>query len=544
MNSRRQSLIASPHWFLLRLKTLSALITICLLCPISGSAQDDISPLLKRIPDAANTIAIIRVAEILKSPKSVREHWAEKQSEKLLFGSGLVPQWVDTLIVGSQVRIGTYTKEWSVAVLAVPPQFSLEGLAAREIARIEEVGGHRAVRGRRDAYFVDLGDRVLGVMSPADRQDLARWVRRSGTGSGVPEYLQEAAATPAQILLAIDLQDTFDSVRAHAFLNSQPILKTSEIPVADVIDLLKTLRGVRVSAIVNDATEARISLDFGKPVKLPPEVLKALTLAMINDHGLYIPELDRATTTISGRTFALNMEDMSDESLRAVLSLIVTATPEHATVSNTIVQPAPPKTPSTATAVVTPSVANTPPAVVVDGDATSRYFNAVNKIVDDLDKSLLHIHNYLLTATYHENYASRIEHLPVAGVSPDMVEYGSRVTSRLRALAASLRGIMLTVNLEEGTIVYNTAVDSGFEGIGVFGYAYHPPTYSVISNLADVRSQQATTILQGEAQRASVWTLLREDRNNMIRKSTGAAPAVPVAPTPNPPVTKVPAKAP
>jgi hypothetical protein len=537
-------------WYSAQTRAAAFLIALCGFLLSQANAQVDVSPLLKRIPDGANTVAVIRVSDVLKSPKAVSEHWADPQGEKLLFGSGILPPWADTLVVGSKVRMGAFTKEWSAGILPVPPQFSLESVARRESAHVEEVGGHRAVRGQRDAYFVDLGERVLGIMSPAYRPDVARWVRGAGkeTRGGISEYLAEAAATPSQILLAVDLQDTFESVAAHQFLNAQPILKTAEVPVVDVIDLMKTLRGVRVSAVVNDMTEARISLDFSKPVTLPADVLKALTVASISDHGLHIPELERATPVIAGKTFALNMEDVPDPSLRAILSLIVTAIPEHTG-----------KTDSIASAVTVPSITTTPSATALpgapadaamDADATGRYFNAVNKIIDDLEKSLQHIHNYVLTATYHDNYAARIEHLPVTGVSSQALEYGARVSSRLRGLAASLRGVMVTVNVDEGTLVYNASVNPSFEGYGVWGYTYRPPTYNISSNLAEVRAHQAEVLLKGEAQREQIWELIREDRNLMLRHATQpdgtiANPAATTTPitTPAAPQPKPPAKA-
>lgn len=526
---------------------------VCILTA-GANAQDTVTPLLRRIPESANTIAVVRVQEILTSPKAVSEHWSDPSGEKLLFGSGIVPPWVDTLVVGSHVRLGTFSKVWSVGVLAVPPQFSLEGLAIREAGHVEELGGRRAVRGRRDAFFVDLGDRVLGVMSPAYRQEVARWGRRTPpeSGSGISDYLTEAAVTPAQFLLAIDLQDSFDNLAARNFLNSQPVLKSAEVPVIDVVEMLKTLRGVRVSGIVDEVTNARISLDFGKPVTVPPQVLKALTIAMIDDYGLNLPELEQATATAVGKTFALDMENMSGESLRAILSLILTASPEHPANTKSALGVNTPK-PSTAK----PSTDSTPTsAAIVEEDATKRYLDSVNKIVDDLSRELAHIRNYMLTATWHENFASKIEHLRTAGVSPEVIEYGVRVSTRLRGLAASLRGVAVTVNVEQGTLVWNASVIPGFAGYGVWGYSERPPVVNVSSNLQEVRERQAAAVLAGESQREAIWNLIREDRNAMLRKELGVVapelrdseskgrlpkipqPAVPQprAPEPKPPV--------
>ncbi|MDB5388825.1 MAG: hypothetical protein JWM11_4471 [Planctomycetaceae bacterium] len=493
-------------------KTMFALIFAGCVFPNPSLAQGTTS-LIKWLPDTSNSIAIVQVQDILKSQKATVEHWADKHGERTLFSPGMVPPWVETLAVGSQVRLATSTREWSASVMAVPPQFSLEGLAHRENAHVEELAGHRAVHGQRDALFIDLGERVLGVMSPAHRQEAARWVRHAAQpGHGLSEYLSETALSSAQIVMAIDLLDTFDVAAAHEFVGDQEILKTSKIPAAEIVELLKSLRGVHVSVTIDDAIDAKISLDFGKPVKIAPAILKSLAVSMIDDHGLHIAELEHAEPVNVGRSCELRMMGLSDESLRAILSLMVTVTPERSAKHESNVGKAGAKP------AATPNGAF---AEVPEADATRHYLDAVNKIIGDLEKSLIHVHNYILTATYHDNYAARIEHLPVAGVSTDVLEYGGRVSARLRGLAASLRGVAVTVNAQQGTLVYNTTVTPGasYRRYGVWGgRGYRPPTFKVTSNLQAVRERQAAAVIKGQKQREDIWNLIRDDRNSMIRK--------------------------
>jgi hypothetical protein len=489
------------------------LLVIEAVLPVHGQAQG-VDSLVKWLPGGSNTLSIVRVKEILSSRKASQEHWADHHGDKTLFSPGMVPPWVGTLVVGSQLRLATSTQEWSASVMQVPPQFSLEGLAHRENSHIEDLAGRRAVHGQRDALFIDLGDRILGIMSPAHRQEAARWVRSANQSDhGLSEYLAEAAASKAQIVLAIDLQDTFDVAAAHEFVGDQQILKASKVPETEVVDLLKSLRGVSVTVTVEDGIDAKISLDFGKPVKIAPEILKTLAVSMIDDHGLHLAELEHAQATNVGRSCELKMSKMSDEGLRAILSLIATVTPERsaqheaATAGATSAKPA-----------ATQAGAF---AQVSDVDATRHYFDSVNKIVGDLEKSLIHIHNYILTATYHDNYAARIEHLSVAGVSTDVQEYGARVNSRLRGLAASLRGVAVTVDAQQGTLVYNTSVTPGssYRRYGVWGgRGYRAPTFRITSNLQAVRERQAAAVIKGQKQREDIWNLILEDRNGMIRK--------------------------
>jgi len=495
--------------------------------PRMSLAQDPVIPLLGRIPETANTIAVVRVQELLRSPRGIREKWSDLAGNNPLFGDNAIPPWVDTLVVGSHVRVGEFSKTWSVGVLSVPPLFSLEGLARRENANVEDLGGFRAVRGRRDAFFVDLGERVLGVMSPAYRQDVARWARRAVTGkTAVSDYLNMAATTSAQILVALDVQDAYDPIRAREHLNQQPILADAKIPVIDVLEHVREMRGIRFLAIAQETTEAKIVLDFNTPVKLPPDVLKALTISAINDQGMYLPELESAKAIVTGKTFVLSVDQFSDESLRSVLSLIITTPPEQpskmadvsvAELSNAKDLTSPPRGGERGS------------AIIPDRDATSRYLSSVNRIVMDLDRNLNRANDYLRTATWHDNFAAKIDRLPASGVASEVLEYGQRMSSRLRALAVSLRGVAVKVNVQEGTIVYNSFVNPSYEYYGLWGFGYQPANVNVTSNLQAVRERQASAILEGAEERTAIWQMIRDDMNAMIRPNSGApvpAPAV------------------
>jgi hypothetical protein len=66
--------------------------------------EERVAGLVRLLPREANAVAIVRVAEVLKSERAVRENWAGKQAEEFLSGGAAIPPWVETLVVGSLVH--------------------------------------------------------------------------------------------------------------------------------------------------------------------------------------------------------------------------------------------------------------------------------------------------------------------------------------------------------------------------------------------------------------------------------------------------------
>ena len=72
--------------------------------------------------------------------------------------------------------------------------------------------------------------------------------------------------------------------------------------------------------------------------------------------------------------------------------------------------------------------------------ASIRYHKAVNGALDDLKASSgARSKDYVKSATLFDNYAARIEKLPLTEVDPVLLQYGASVAGKLRAMSMSLR---------------------------------------------------------------------------------------------------------
>jgi hypothetical protein len=136
--------------------------------------------------------------------------------------------------------------------------------------------------------------------------------------------------------------------------------------------------------------------------------------------------------------------------------------------------------------------------------ASRRYFNAVNRIIDDLDRAHRRGSSYSHTAQWHINFADRIDHRPTEGVDPELLTFGRDVSSRLRALGDSLHGVAVEVDRLDRYLVYNVYAGPA----GGWGYSWA----TVVTNLEDVRAKQAEAVSAGQPVRSKIWQLILEDR--------------------------------
>ncbi len=145
-------------------------------------------------------------------------------------------------------------------------------------------------------------------------------------------------------------------------------------------------------------------------------------------------------------------------------------------------------------------------------DNNVKYFREIDQILMDLTKANRNAKDYHRTATWHDNFASKIDGLSTLAVDGDLVAYGASVSAKLRSIAASLRGVAVDVNTLNNAVVYNTKIDPGWEQVGWWTYGYKPATWQVDSNLATIREKQADAVMAGSKDRDTIWQMINDER--------------------------------
>ncbi len=509
----------------------------------SSSAAESAQQLARYLPEGANAIGVVRVAEILKTPRAQREGWAEKAQSEFLSGAAVIPPWIDTLVMGSLVRPAVPEEVWTAAIVELPEGVSIADVAQYERSAVEQLAGKPAAIGARGGYLVALEPHLLGVMTPPVRQEAGRWVRRfeSNQWASIAAYLRLGLADPAHIVLALDLQDMLSPERARALLAADERLTEHERLHEGLAELIDDLLGITFTAQIGDEIAAKISFDFAEDVGDVAPLVKSVFLSVLDDMGASLDELEGAKVEGRRKSVVLSTA-ISNESLGRIMSLIVSPHPTSQTASKS-------PEPATETETTTDKTVAEPPkpsrAQPSTAEASRRYFQTIDRFISDLRRSSRNSQRYAKTAAWHDRFADRIENLPFDGVDPELFDFGAQTARNFRGLASSLRGQAVEVDAQEKTLVYNVNTTPSHSGSAFWGgwgpggigwgaawggrpassprvlqgpggsritYFGDDPTVNVTSNLREVREQQAAAVTAGSQDREQIWAMIEDSR--------------------------------
>lgn len=482
---------------------------------VDAQEQDEVARLIPYVPDEMNSIAVLRVRAIQNSPRGLRENWREVHEMDFLTGADVIPPWVHSIVRGFHLQPGVGGATEAVAVATVPPSVTFEGLAASLDAEVQAIEGLPAVRyEQRGGYVVEFDKPeqgkfgVFGAWSPSTRQQVARWIRRlqEAQPTQVSNYLQSASLeAEADIVMAVDLADLLDPGLIEYRLKGAEALAERTGEIAPLIEIFKNLEGLVFAAHVEDATHAKIAIDFDADIEGRGEAIHALLVEFLRDAGADLPEVAAAAPYEYEGSVVVEFE-LSDESLRRILSIV--------------------SAPPVATSGAVVSTREGSPRI--DPDRTEQYVRSVNRFVDDLKKTYeAQRTNYLRSALWHEQYARRIEHLPTSRVALSARDYAANVAELLRALAASLRGVGLDVNELNRQI--RTRTRQRIEMVpytAQFGITYANPAWvtRTDSNLQQVREAQRKVIQETVDVRKQLWDQINGQRSALreeLKESMG-----------------------
>jgi hypothetical protein len=110
--------------------------------------------------------------------------------------------------------------------------------------------------------------------------------------------------------------------------------------------------------------------------------------------------------------------------------------------------------------------------------ATQQYFKSIETILDDLREKAKDAKTFGQHAMWLDNWARRIDRLPLLDVDQEMLAYGRYTTARMRDASAALKGIGIRSSAREAQVYqqYSTS-GSAYGGAGYYGvgggYSYN-----------------------------------------------------------------------
>ena len=466
-------------------RVLSALVLFVLAMAAPLLAADE---LMQRIPNGANAIMVIDVTALEATPLAKTQGWAKKHEAAFVERPMMLPPEASRIVVGSQLNFaGELNAEWEVAAMTLTEPLSMRSIARAEGGYLDKIAGIDCAWTPSDAYFVSLEAKQLGVVFPANRQFVSRWMQ-SGAGAISSGYLLVAAKQvdrTNQIVMALDLKDAPQPHRLRERLQASPALKPLSAKLEAVEKLIGGMQGLTLRIAVGESAKGTLRVDFSDSPAVLGTQAKPLLLEALDNFGAKLPGLDQWTAKTELKSIVLEGTFTTD-ALRRVFSLL--------------------ELPSTKFSSLKGEVSETPSAATPDakGTASKAYFKGVSVLIEDLRKTLGDTRDN--HAVWMERYGRKVDGLPVLNVDDDLLAWGARVGETFRVMALAERA---------------SGIKSGVRKSSVYGnyqYNYDQYGYTNFRSNESVRGQIDTEEkAQAKAVRFNSWKET-EDATAAIRK--------------------------
>ena len=450
-------------------------------------AEADFANLVRRVPADANAVVLIDCERMLASPIAVRESWKKKYQADYAQRPLMIPPQATKVIRAGAIDLHSGRAPWELTLMDLDHAPDLDKIVRREKGYVDTVANAKAVWSPRGAYAVATGTNGLALLFPPNRQFLARWLKQPG--GKISPYLLDATESmtrvEAQVLLAVDLTDAIDhdlATKMLKHLSGQP--GSTSAPDAQAASLA-TLRGARFEIILKDKAWGRLTLDFGDDPAPLVAVAQPLIIETLNRYGAALDEIAEWKLEARGSSLALHGQLNTSGLLRLgsifeLPSLGLDNSDEEIDASNPMLY------------------------------ATQNHFKAVVTLLDDLTGKKREAKTYGQMATWIEQYAKRIDRLPLVNVDPDMQQYSAGVADDLRQMVASMRGAGIRSGMQTAGLDSTSSYGWGNYD-GYFG------TREVENQRQSIRAQERGTSMLDSGQLADH---IRADTTKMRREMT------------------------
>ena len=420
--------------------------SITLLALFAGShtsavALADFNDLLRRVPGNANLLVMIDVEKMHASEYAKKQGWKKKHETWYVDSPVMMPPEARQFVIAAALDVGTMESVWEVAVMNMTESPSMSSIARAEGGRTDRFGGADAAWTPLDAYFIQLDERVMGVLHPANRQYASRWVRQKQTlgGESLSPFLKNASkkSDADDIVMALELRDAISAEEVLENLQTSRVVSQSDVDLEAMSEALSSIAGVTLRVRIGDKPRGQMKISFGRDVSIMKGFAKERLLEVLRNNGAMIEDFAdwKFKIASNGKSIAID-GDLSSGALRKLLSIVEL--------------PVPLKAGETASA--------DPKSTDADamGYTSQRYFKSVTSLVDGLRKkggaNIGHSE-----AVWMVKYARKIDRLPILNVDADMVNFGGFVSGTLRDASGVLESYRQSARARAAAIMLERA---------------------------------------------------------------------------------------
>lgn len=419
-----------------------------------GASFDELLP---KVPPSANTLVLIDVERTLDSPLAQAGGWGKKLELAYVSRPVFLPPEATKLVMASSLdSSNNFQREWELAVMELDEPMSMRSIARSEGGYVDTVNDASVAWTPSNAYFVSLADRQLGVMFPADRQFVSRWIgyATKNTRIMLSDYLRQAtrlANEQIQVLMAIDLTDVVQPHELARKAEDSQLLQKTKLPTDEIVSLLGSLKGATLRIAIGDDAQAQLRIDFGKDVTPLKSVAKELIVQVLGDLGAHTGDLESWKLEMKGTTILMQGK-LSEDGLRRVFSIVELPTAKFSLLKD--------EGEGEGSEEVNESLIR---------ESSLTYFRSTDVLLKDLKREL---RGNKASAAIMERYAGRIDRMPILHVDNDLLDYGANLSQTLRSIALSKR---------QGGVQSGV----GTSGMGGGGYSNYSYGYGYAGNRGD-----------------------------------------------------------
>ena len=444
--------------------------------------------LLTKVPAGANVLVLIDVDATLESPVAQKEGWGKQLELSYVNRPIFLPPEASKLALAASLHSNSnFSRRWELATMELAEPLSMRSIARSEGGYLDKINGAAAAWTPSDAYFVSLGDRELGVMFPAERQFVSRWVdfAQQNQSAKISSYLQKAAQlsnSKIPIIMAIDLKDV---VRPHELderLQGFSELQKAGVSVNDVMQVLTSLQGAVLRVAVGNDVQGQLRIDFATSVAPIKGVAKQLVLGVLDDLGAHFEDLPSWKMELEDQAITMR-GPMSENAQRRIFSVVEIPSTKFSTLKDAEKE----------------SSEETPESKMREASLT--YYKATDVLIKDLRRDL---QGNKASAAVMERYARKIDRMPILNVDDELLDYGSQLADTLRAMALSKR---------QGGIQVGT--QTAGMGTGNYGGSYNDYNRSYFGNLAGPEPDRLYASKTSAKQRTAIKAQAMAESKNM-----------------------------
>ena len=428
------------------LRHLSSTGAFVLVLVCYGVAWGQFEKLISRVPNDANTIMLVDVAQL-------REGLADRTEYS--GAAMLVPRDVARVVTASKMDFARFEEVNSMAAVELTHEPSFPKLVAAKGGSIDHIEGKEVAVLPGDAFIVRLGPKHVVAGVPAVRQDVVRFLRSPNRNGRIHEYLKEAekfAERGSQIIMAMDLGGVVsaEEIRQKIDGGYEPLPEGSDVDA--IVDVLTAMRGISLGVkITNRGVFGAVKVDFEKEVTPLKPVAKEFLLRALEEHGAAIDEFHDWNVKFGNKAVQLSGQ-LGPSGMLRLMSLLE----------------APPELrPEEATAEDDEEIGKR-----LTIAATQSYFKTVRAMLDDLTKKRQRSKTSGQIGVWYRRYAKKINELPMQYVDRQMLECGMFVAKSLRQGSGGITQAAARSRVRQNAVSPQYDTQTWSRPVGVAGGSY------------------------------------------------------------------------